>query len=75
MKVKLRIYSIIGLTQILVILLFTLGIHFMYEIEKIILNPIPYTIGFGILVLVINFFILNFIFKKYLENNLDLVND
>lgn len=75
MKTNLRIYSIIGLTQILVILLFILGIYFMYEVEKIILNPIPYTIGFGILVLVINFFILNFIFKKYLENNSDLVND
>ncbi len=38
---------------------------FMFKIENIILNPIPYTIGLGISVLIVNLTILIYLFRKY----------
>ena len=44
--------------------------YFMYTKESVILNPVPYTVGIGAVMLIINFIILSVIFKKYDQNEM-----
>ena len=39
--------------------------YFMFTKESVILNPVPYTVGIGAVILLIDFMILSKIFKKY----------
>ena len=62
---KNKSYLTIGLIQLITIIAFTAIMYFMYTKENVILNPVPYTVGIGAVILIIDFIILSKIFKKY----------
>ena len=62
---KNKSYLTIGLIQLITIIAFTAIMYFMYTKESVILNPVPYTVGIGAVILIIDFIILSKIFKKY----------
>ena len=62
---KSKIYLTIGIIQLITIIVFTAIMYLMYTNESVILNPVPYTVGIGALILIIDFIILSAIFKKY----------
>ena len=62
---KNKSYLTIGLIQLITIITFTAIMYFMFTKESVILNPLPYTVGIGAVILIIDFIILSAIFKKY----------
>ena len=62
---KNKSYLIIGIIQLITIITFTATMYFMFTKESVILNPIPYTVGIGAVMIIIDFIILSAIFKKY----------
>lgn len=62
-------YTVIGLIQSLIVILFSIAIFFMFKIEKIILNPIPYSLGLAIPIIILDSIILIYLFKKYEHEN------
>ena len=62
---KNKSYLTIGLIQLITILIFTAIMYFMFTKESVILNPIPYTVGIGAVMIIIDLIILSKIFKKY----------
>ena len=62
---KNKSYLIIGLIQLITIITFIVIMYFMYTKESVILNPVPYTVGIGAVMLIIDFIILSTVFKKY----------
>ena len=62
---KNKSYLTIGLTQLITIITFTAIVYFMFTKESVILNPVPYTVGIGAVILIIDFIILFAVFKKY----------
>lgn len=63
-KSNLKLYSIIIILQVLVLMIFSVATYFLFKIESVILNPIPYTIGIGAFMIVIDLLILILI-KEY----------
>ena len=61
---KNKSYLIIGLIQLITIITFTATMYFMFTKESVILNPVPYTVAIGAIILIIDFIILSKIFKK-----------
>ena len=39
--------------------------YFMFTKESVILNPVPYTVGIGAVIIIIDFIILSKIFQRY----------
>lgn len=64
-------YTVIGLVQLLIVMLFSIAIFFMFKVEKIILNPIPYALGLAIPIIILDSIILIYLFKKYEDENED----
>lgn len=64
-KEKNKSYLIIGLIQLITIITFTATMYVMFTKENVILNPVPYTVGIGAVMIIIDFIILSKIFKKY----------
>ena len=62
---KSKSYLIIGIIQLMTIIVFSATMYFMFTKEGVILNPIPYTVGIGAVIIIIDFIILSVIFKKY----------
>ena len=62
---KNKSYLTIGLIQLITIITFTATMYFMFTKESVILNPVPYTVGIGAVIIIIDFIILSSIFKKY----------
>ena len=62
---KNKSYLTIGLIQLITIITFTATMYFMFTKENVILNPVPYTVGIGAVIIIIDFIILSSIFKKY----------
>ena len=62
---KNKSYLTIGLIQLITIIIFTAIMYFMFTKESVILNPIPYTVGIGAVMIIIDLIILSKIFKKY----------
>ena len=62
---KNKTYLTIGLIQLITIITFTTIMYFMFTKESVILNPVPYTVAIGAIILIIDFIILSAIFKKY----------
>ena len=62
---KNKSYLTIGLIQLITIITFTTIMYFMFTKESIILNPVPYTVGIGAVMIIIDFIILSAVFKKY----------
>ena len=62
---KNKSYLTIGLIQLITIITFTATMYFMFTKESVILNPVPYTVGIGAVMIIIDFIILSAIFKKY----------
>ena len=58
-------YLTIGFIQLITIITFTATMYFMFTKESVALNPVPYTVGMGAVMLTIDFIILSKIFKKY----------
>ncbi len=67
-------YLIIGTVQLLIVMLFSLAVYFMFKIENIILNPIPYTVGLGVPILIVDLVILIALFKKYENTDTQISN-
>ena len=62
---KNKSYLTIGIIQLITIITFTATMYFMFTKESVILNPVPYTVGIGAVIIIIDFIILSSIFKKY----------
>ena len=62
---KSKSYLIIGIIQLMTIIVFSATMYFMFTKESVILNPVPYTVGIGAVIIIIDFIILSSIFKKY----------
>ena len=62
---KNKSYLTIGLIQLITIITFTATMYFMFTKESVILNPVPYTVGIGAVMIIIDFMILSKILKKY----------
>ncbi len=67
-------YLMIGSVQLLIVMLFSLVVYFMFKIESIILNPIPYTVGLGAPVLIVDLVILIYLFKRYENKDDEIAN-
>ena len=68
---KNKSYLIIGIIQLIIIIIFSATMYFMFTNESVILNPIPYTVGIGAVMIIIDFIILSAIFKKYDTKEID----
>ena len=64
-KEKNKSYLTIGLIQLITIITFTSIMYFMFTKESVILNPVPYTVGIGAVIIIIDFIILSKIFQRY----------
>ena len=62
---KNKSYLTIGIIQLITIITFTAIMYFMFTKESVILNPVPYTVGIGAVMIIIDFMILSKILKKY----------
>lgn len=62
---KNKSYLTIGIIQLITIITFTVTVYFMFTKEKVILNPVLYTVGMGAVMLTVDFIILSKILKKY----------
>ena len=62
---KNKSYLTIGIIQLITIITFTATMYFMFTKESVILNPVPYTVGIGSVMIIIDFIILSKIFQKY----------
>lgn len=50
-------------------MLFSIAIYFMFKIETIFFNPIPYTIGLSTILLLLDLLILIYLFKTYTDED------
>ncbi|MGL5693160.1 MAG: hypothetical protein ACRCXA_03725 [Peptostreptococcaceae bacterium] len=62
--IKKRMYTVVAIFELMLIVEFAAIMYFLYKVESIVLNPIPYTIGALLLMIVINYIGLSYIFKK-----------
>lgn len=58
-------YIIASIFQIIAITLFTLGAIFAFQLEKIVLNPLPYLIALWAFICALDVLVLIFIFKEH----------
>jgi hypothetical protein len=57
-------HIITALIQLVVIVLFTISVFYMFKVEAVVLNPIPYLVGVGSAIIIIDTLVLLLISKK-----------
>ena len=62
-------YILIIISQLTIVMLFSIAIYFMFKIETIFFNPIPYTIGLSTILLLLDLLILIYLFKTYTDED------